>query len=266
MPIQHPLKTTTATKISRFRTLDLARLSNCTPFRAPHRKHSAANGLEQVLTSALLAGDNELGQIVREVDEISKVLKSEAPDSKSLRVATHPAVWNAVKHALLERELRYLALTDDLTCLYNRRAFFAAAAQQLKLAHRNSQTVLLFFCDVDNLKKINDTFGHHEGDLALIRVADAMEEAFRDSDILARLGGDEFAVLAMTASGQGKEILLRRLHQSLKKSNANEPRYSLSLSVGVAQFDPKRVVSLGELMAEADKAMYQQKRARSLNS
>ena len=54
-----------------------------------------------------------------------------------MRVATHPAVWGAVKQALLDRELRYLALTDDLTCLFNRRGFFAAATQQLKLAQRN---------------------------------------------------------------------------------------------------------------------------------
>jgi PleD family two-component response regulator len=96
------------------------------------------------------------------------------------RVATvtHPAVWSAVKQALLNRELRHLALTDEFTCLYNRRGFFAAAAQQLKLAARNSHSLLLLYCDVDNLKKINDSFGHQEGDLALIRTADALEKGF----------------------------------------------------------------------------------------
>jgi diguanylate cyclase (GGDEF)-like protein len=218
------------------------------------------NGLTENLSSALQAADSEFGQILLEVDEISKLLKSDHPDTQTMRVATHPAVWGAVKQALLDRELRYLALTDDLTCLFNRRGFFAAATQQLKLAQRNGQSLLLLFCDVDNLKKINDTYGHHEGDLALIRTADALEQSFRASDILSRLGGDEFVVLASATSNQTQEIILRRLEKNLKKSSATEPRYALSLCVGVARFDPKRAISLGELMVQADKAMYEKKR------
>src|SRR5580693_4483655 len=222
---------------------------------------SPENDLAENLCSALQAADSEFGQILQEVDEISKLLKSAHPDTQSMRVATHPAVWSAVKQALLDRELRYLALTDDLTCLFNRRGFFAAATQQLKLAQRNGQSLLLLFCDVDNLKKINDTYGYHEGDLALIRTADALEQSFRGSDILSRLGGDEFVVLAPETSNQTREILLRRLESNIKKSAATEPRYRLSLSVGVARFDPKRAISLGELMVEADKAMYEKKRS-----
>ena len=218
------------------------------------------NGLTENLSSALRAADTEFDQILNEVDEISRLLKSDHPDTETMRVAAHPAVWCAVKQALLDRELRNLALTDDLTCLYNRRGFFAAATQQLKLAQRNAQNLLLLFCDVNNLKRINDTYGHREGDLALIRTADALEQSFRGSDILSRLGGDEFVVLACEASNQTQDVLLRRLEKNLKKSNASEPRYKLSLSVGVARFDPQRAISLGELMAQADGAMYEQKR------
>lgn len=225
------------------------------------RKNGAkSEGLEEILSAALRSSDNELGQILQEVDAISNSLKSDTPDTQTVRAASHPAVWCAVKQALLDRELRHLALTDELTCLYNRRGFFAAAAQQLKLASRNSSCLLLLYCDVDNLKKINDSYGHQEGDLALIHAADALEKAFRDSDILARLGGDEFVVLASQGSSQTQEILLRRLEKALKKSHAGETRYRLTLSVGVARFDPKRAVSLGELMAQADEAMYEQKR------
>jgi diguanylate cyclase (GGDEF)-like protein len=242
-------------------------LSNQTPNRRVlsigRWKRPPEETLEEMLSSALLASDNALGQILREVDEVSKTLKAGAPDEQALRIAHHPAFWCAVKQTLLERELRSLALTDDLTCLYNRRGFFAAATQQLKLAHRNAQHLLLLFCDVNNLKKINDSFGHRDGDLALIRAADALEQTFRDSDILARIGGDEFAVLALEGSGQSQGIILRRLEKNLKISGAIEKRYELSLSVGVARFDPKRAVSLGELMSQADQAMYEQKRSRS---
>ncbi|MGH9744168.1 MAG: GGDEF domain-containing protein [Candidatus Acidiferrum sp.] len=221
-------------------------------------------GLEETLTSALQAADNELGQILQEVDEISTILKSSNPDQATLRVAGHPAVWSAMKQALLDRELKYLALTDDLTCLYNRRGFFAAATQQLKRARRNSENLLLLFCDVDNLKRINDSHGHQEGDMALIRVADAMEQTFRGSDIVARLGGDEFVVLAVEAGQPSEEAIFRRLEKNLKKANGPASPYSLSLSVGVARFDSKNGVTLGELMVAADRAMYEKKRKKKL--
>ncbi|HKS82648.1 MAG TPA: GGDEF domain-containing protein [Candidatus Acidoferrales bacterium] len=217
--------------------------------------------LEELLSSALLASDKQLGNIVKQVDEISRALKSGRVDTDAMRVAVHPAVWCAVRHVILERELRYLALTDDLTCLYNRRGFFAAATQQLRLARRNLQHMLLFFCDVNRLKEINDRYGHKEGDLALVKAADAIEETFRDSDILARLGGDEFAILALEASQQNEDSLIKRLQKCVEHVNAGERRYRLSLSVGVARFDPKQDIALGELMAQADHAMYENKRS-----
>jgi diguanylate cyclase (GGDEF)-like protein len=259
MPIQG-LQTENGSQIVRLKTAMPKHVSNRKVLAMRAKNSPREDGLTENLSSALRASDSEFDQILQEVDEISKLLKSDHPDTQTMRVATHPAVWGAVKQALLDRELRYLALTDDLTCLFNRRGFFAAATQQLKLAQRNGQSLLLLFCDLDNLKKINDVYGHHEGDLALIRTADALEQAFRDSDTLARLGGDEFVVLASEASSQTQEVLLRRLEKCLKKSNSGESRYQVSLSVGVARFDPKRVVSLGELMVQADEAMYEQKR------
>jgi diguanylate cyclase (GGDEF)-like protein len=259
MPPQE-LQAENGSQVTRLRT-GLRQISN-RKVLAIGRKNAgpAENGLTESLSSALRAADSEFGQILQEVDEISKLLKSDHPDTQTMRVATHPAVWGAVKQALLDRELRYLALTDDLTCLFNRRGFFAAATQQLKLAQRNGQNLLLLFCDVDNLKKINDTYGHHEGDLALIRTADALEKSLRGSDILSRLGGDEFVALASETSNQTQEIILHRLDKNLKKSGATESGYDLSLSVGVARFDPKRAITLGELMVRADQDMYGQKR------
>ena len=260
MPI-HELRTANQLQAGRFRTGLPNQATNRRVLAMGRRNGPGKEGLEEVLSSALQTADNELGQILQEVDEISKTLKLDAPDLQALRAAAPPAVWCAVRQALLDRELRHLALTDELTCLYNRRGFFAAAVQQLKLASRQAQSLLLLYCDVDGLKKINDSYGHQEGDLALIRAADALERTFRDSDIVARLGGDEFVVLALEASGQTREVLLRRLEKCVKKSNAGESRYELSLSVGVARFNPKRTISLGDLMALADKAMYEKKRS-----
>jgi diguanylate cyclase (GGDEF)-like protein len=256
----HESQGNTGTRTGRFRSELLTQRSRRRVLSIVPINRPAESGLAENLSSALRAADTEFGQIVHEVDEISKLLKTNHPDAQTVKAAAHPAVWCAVKQALLDRELRYLALTDDLTCLYNRRGFFAAATQQLKLAQRNAQNLLLLFCDVDNLKKINDTYGHREGDLVLIRTADALEKSFRGSDILSRLGGDEFVILALETSNQTEEVMLRRLQRNLKKVSASESRYELSLSVGVARFDPKHTISLGELMVEADQAMYEKKR------
>jgi two-component system, cell cycle response regulator len=136
----------------------------------------------------------------------------------------------------------------------------ALAGQQLRVARRKARGLLLFFADVDNLKEINDSYGHWEGDLAIVRTADALEQTFRNSDVIARLAGDEFAVLVLEASCENREVILRRLNEKLKGSNADESRYRLSLSVGMARFDPKRPISLGKLISAADEAMYEEKR------
>jgi diguanylate cyclase (GGDEF)-like protein len=224
---------------------------------------SSADTVDEILLSALLAQDKELSHILDEVDEVSKPSSSGAPDTQALSKTLQRTVLCAVKQSLLDRELRSLALTDDLTGFYNRRAFLALATQQLRVAIRTGQGLLLFFADVDYLKEINDTCGHREGDLALVHTANALEKTFRSSDILARLGGDEFAVFALETSSQNEDVILRRLEKNLKASNAGETRYELSLSIGAARFDPKNPVSLGELLTQADQSMYKQKRDRS---
>lgn len=216
--------------------------------------------LEDTLSSVLRAADGELDDIVQEIDQISNTLKSNDGDTQALTKALQRAVLCAVKQALMDRELRSLALTDELTGLYNRRGFLASATHHLRLAKRNNEALLLFFADVNNLKEINDSHGHREGDLALIRTADALEHTFRDSDILARISGDEFAVLAAEASSENEEAIRRRLEHNLGKSTDEESPYRLSISVGVARFDPTRPSSLAELMGQADQAMYEQKR------
>jgi two-component system cell cycle response regulator len=221
---------------------------------------SPKGSVESALRSALRSNDPELDQILCALEEISHGLKSGAPNARSLDNALQRAASCALRQSLMDREIRCLALTDDLTGFYNRRGFLAAATHQLKLAHRQGEDVLLLFCDVDNLKQINDSFGHHEGDRALVRAAAALKETFRDSDILARLGGDEFAVLASDASIPSRQIIVPRMENILEKANAACMHYRLSFSIGVARFDPHTPTSLGELMARADQDMYVHKR------
>ncbi len=160
----------------------------------------------------------------------------------------------------MEEALRAMLLVDELTGLYNRRGFVALGQQQLKTAERSKRRMVLLFADFDDLKRINDTFGHPEGDQALIEIANALKETFRESDIIARIGGDEFVVLAIETDGAPAEILTARLQENLKARNARgDRRYKLSLSMGIARYDPEHPCSIDELLARADRLMYEQK-------
>lgn len=227
------------------------------------RREPRKETLESIFSSVLRSEDQELDQILRALSDLSEIVKAQQVDSEALNGALNRAAVWAVEKSMLDREIRSLAITDDLTGLFNRRGFLAAASQQLKMAHRDRLSVLLFFCDLDHLKEINDSFGHREGDLALVRTADALEASFRDSDLLARLSGDEFAVLAWEASVPNVRTILGRVAKNLKEANADESRYRLSLSVGIAKYDPHSPLTLAQLMDCADKDMYEHKRHRT---
>jgi diguanylate cyclase (GGDEF)-like protein/PAS domain S-box-containing protein len=163
-----------------------------------------------------------------------------------------------------EQALRSLTIIDDLTKLYNRRGFLTLAERHLKLAVRRKTGVFLLFADLDGLKTINDTFGHLEGDRALIDAADILRTSFRSADIIARLGGDEFTVFPIEAAAESASILMGRLDEQLQRHNEiNQSRgYRLALSVGIARFEPDSSWSIDQLLEHADKALYQQKRLR----
>jgi diguanylate cyclase (GGDEF)-like protein len=208
----------------------------------------------------------ELATLLREVHISSDAPLGSAPQSRRSGELLMRAVQCAVKHYTLQAELSSLALTDELTGLYNRRGFLCLTERQLKLVRRAAHDILLFFIDVDGLKRINDSFGHFEGDCALIRTAEVLLKTFRESDVLARLGGDEFAALAIEASGHSEAAIMTRFRETLETQSAQEPRYPLSLSVGVVRFTPSTTSSIEELMFQADRAMYVAKREQRRSS
>jgi diguanylate cyclase (GGDEF)-like protein len=169
-------------------------------------------------------------------------------------------VAQAIERKRMEQEIVNLSLTDELTGLYNRRGFIVLAEQELKLAYRFKRSISLYFCDVDNLKTINDTLGHAQGDLALKEVSAILKGTFRAADIPARIGGDEFLVLAPDVSKGSEDILTNRLQNNLEKRNQKGDRpYHLTLSVGIARFDPETPHTIDELISQADGLMYHQK-------
>jgi diguanylate cyclase (GGDEF)-like protein len=219
--------------------------------------------IDDVFHALLSEANRELASLLRDVRTESHATSPGDTRGQPVSELLMRAVRCAAKQYMLQAELGNLALTDELTGLYNRRGFMAVAERQLKLGRRSGRGMLLFVMDVDRLKQINDSIGHSEGDLVLKRTAGALEATFRDSDVVARLGGDEFAVLAIEASGHSEATIRTRLYEDLKSVSAGESRYEISISLGVARFDPSSRTSIGELMIKADQAMYEQKRRRS---
>ena len=218
--------------------------------------------MDHIFHTVVPEANQELARLLRDVR--NGALSEPVGDRRSLTVnkLLMRAVRCAAKQYMLQTELENLALTDELTGLYNRRGFMVLAERQLKLARRSGRGLLLFFIDLDGLKQINDSFGHPEGDRALKHAAKALENSLRDSDVIARLGGDEFAALAIEASDYSESAIRARLGECLESVNGRESRYSISLSVGAVRFDPCNGTSLRELMLQADQAMYEVKRDR----
>ncbi|HWR58926.1 MAG TPA: GGDEF domain-containing protein [Thermodesulfovibrionales bacterium] len=162
---------------------------------------------------------------------------------------------------LKEERLYALSVRDELTGLYNRRGFFTLVEQQFRLADRLKRGIFILYADLDNLKAINDNFGHREGDRALVDIAKILRETFRESDIIARIGGDEFVVIPVGILGETIEIINTRINKNIEICNSerNHGR-SLSLSFGIVSYNPASPCSIDELLAVGDKLMYEQKK------
>jgi len=158
--------------------------------------------------------------------------------------------------------LRSMALSDDLTDLYNRRGFLRAGTRLLSAASRDRRGVLLFYIDVDDLKSVNDSDGHAAGDSLLTRAAQVLRSVFRDTDVLGRLSGDEFAALAPVSDPGACDLIVSRLRTAVAADNLSRAGPSLSLSVGFARFNPRKPCSISELLRKGDLAMYEAKLAK----
>jgi len=167
-----------------------------------------------------------------------------------------------------EREIQRLAFYDALTGLPNRMLLMDRMAHALANAQRRQQGGALLFIDLDNFKTLNDTLGHDKGDLLLQQVAERLNTCVRNVDTVARLGGDEFVVMVEELSTAPDELALHARSVGEKVLAVLAAPYVLAgyqyrstPSIGIAPFDDAHTTSVGELLKQADLAMYQAKTA-----
>ncbi len=173
-------------------------------------------------------------------------------------------IQDITSRKIFENTLRELSLTDQLTGLYNRRGFLKLASQHAAIASRTGEPLTVYFLDLNGMKRINDLFGHGEGDRALILTAGVLRKTFRNTDVLARWGGDEFAVLMVDAKKGWEESVGNRLSEAVEEVNAEgRLKHPLGLSWGFSSYDPGEGESIEDVVSRADQAMYRHKRGDS---
>lgn len=159
-----------------------------------------------------------------------------------------------------EEQLRYQALHDVLTDLPNRTLLHDRLHQALAAARRHDKGLALLLLDLDRFKEVNDTFGHHCGDLLLRQVGIRLRSALRDSDTIGRLGGDEFAVIVPNVDAEGVMTVVQRLLGALREPFAlTHQTFDIAASIGIAQY-PDHGSDADILLQRADVAMYSAKR------
>jgi diguanylate cyclase (GGDEF)-like protein len=167
----------------------------------------------------------------------------------------------ALENAHLHRLVQQQALTDDLTSLPNRRRFMSEFRREAQRADRSGTALSVIVLDIDDFKKVNDTWGHETGDAVLRGLAEALAAATRSVDLAARLGGEEFAVLLPNTDAEGAEGVAERIQRDLAAMSipVRDGTLSVTASFGISSFPD--VAPLGELLNDADRCLYEAKRA-----
>ena len=170
-------------------------------------------------------------------------------------------VATVVERKRIEEELKKLAHYDFFTGAYNRGYGLELLQRQVKIGKRNKTSFLLAYTDLDNLKKINDEFGHEEGDKAITQVANLFQSILREVDIIIRMGGDEFLLVFPDSSLKEIPIIEKRLYDELARENRNSNKpYKIGFSIGFSCYNSEHPKSIEEIIRIADQKMYKNKK------
>jgi diguanylate cyclase (GGDEF)-like protein len=164
------------------------------------------------------------------------------------------------------KKLEEYANIDELTGLYSRRRGLELIKEEMQQEMEGEAAMLIAFIDVDNIKMVNDSFGHIEGDVLLKSIAGIIKDALARTDIVCRYGGDEFLAALPGASEKDAQGIKSRIEDAVLKYNSRSMKsYSISVSVGFSEFNRKKHRSLEEAIKEADERMYITKRFNKLS-
>lgn len=155
------------------------------------------------------------------------------------------------KHNLILKEI---SKTDQLTGLYNRWGFLDYVKTIIENPMNQNREVLVLYADMDNLKMINDKYGHDEGDFALREIGMILKEAFRNTDVISRFGGDEFVAFALLGIPNYEKIMKHRIAEITERHNQMVQKpYRIEMSIGICEVACTKDLDIEEVLEQADK-------------
>ncbi|MCQ2574310.1 MAG: GGDEF domain-containing protein [Treponema sp.] len=214
-------------------------------------------GITNLVIMDLFFGDESLGYIVGNYDDTIVPLTNMERFSQGLSQSL-----SSIKHRLL---LEHITVRDVLTGIYNRRGFYSEIKKNISKNSKETKNLIIHSIDMDELKYINDTFGHKEGDLAIKTLSDAIVAAGGENSINARFGGDEFVSAVLTAESAENEIKIfkEKLIENLAAANKKlKKTYKVQASIGSGWTVVSQSIKIDALIAKADEIMYSDKSAK----
>ena len=161
-----------------------------------------------------------------------------------------------------QQHLEYQTQVDSLTGLFNRRAFEKKVAEEFERAKRYQHPLSLLILDIDNFKMINDTYGHHGGDTALVKISEILRAKTRRSDFPSRYGGEEFVLILPETNQESALQVANKVQDEIRSCafGVAEKHFSLTVSVGISSMPTKDYSDWNQMLHAADEALYLAKR------
>jgi diguanylate cyclase (GGDEF)-like protein len=227
-----------------------------------------------MLVTPLYSGETQYGMmfIETDLDKYRYASQLACQISVSMEVLDMMKKQNALKLELEEslaqsvatnKVLDEISKSDPLTGIYNRRGFLDRVKTVMEAEVYQGKKALVVYADMDNLKIVNDEFGHDDGDFALKTIGKAIVQSFRQSDVVARMGGDEFAAFALIAEDNFGDVIKDRIRTYLREmNNSSDKPYLVSMSIGTYEFVIGKENNIDQILNKADAELYKEKKSK----
>lgn len=202
--------------------------------------------IDALVTATLRQGDN--GEIIDFQGNVRDITARKQAEAARLHAS----------------KLEQIAITDPLTKIYNRRFFYEVAEKEIERAKRSSSLLALIIFDIDHFKEVNDTYGHSTGDQVLINLVNLCQRNIRSMDLFTRFGGEEFVILMPDTDSKSAKETAERLREMVDEkpvATSGETDVSVTISLGIANWDYTNPLEINALLDQADQALYQSKEA-----
>lgn len=212
---------------------------------------------EKILIASFCDLIEQFDKLIRDAEKIIRISDSQQEYLHRIQTDLKKEIEDRIR---AEEKLKYLAAIDVLTGCYTRGMGLTFLENELKTIHRNEGIFSICFVDVNELKYVNDNFGHFEGDELLVLVCKFIKEVIKDSDILCRLGGDEFLILFPNTPKDCAEKCLEQITFNINQKNQKQLKpYNISFSYGIFQATHTDNLDMDEIIKRADAKMYEYK-------